>query len=72
MKTTFAYLLAPIAFASALSAQETRSNQARELATKVRAAITAEELDRVTRGIVDHERPSGSVGENAAIDHIVY
>ncbi len=71
MKTAFVCLSTSIALASALAAQETRSNEAGELAEKVRAAITAEGLDRVTRGIVDHERPSGSPGENAAIDHIV-
>ena len=62
MKTAFVCLLTSIALASALSAQETRSTEARELAATVRAAITAAELDRVVRGIVAPARPSGSPG----------
>ena len=42
-----------------------------ELADAVRAAITPDRLEVHTRAIVQHERPSGSPGENAAIDYIV-
>lgn len=41
------------------------------LAEAVRAAVTQQGLEEHTRAIVQHERPSGSAGENAAIDHIV-
>ena len=41
------------------------------LAAEVKAGITPDELMSFARDIVAHERPSGSVGENAAIDGIV-
>ncbi len=42
-----------------------------DLAAAVRAEITPDNLSRHARAIVQHERPSGSAGENAAIDYIV-
>jgi Iap family predicted aminopeptidase len=42
-----------------------------DLATDVRELITAEGLEEQAAAIVQHERPSGSPGEFAAIDHIV-
>ncbi len=42
-----------------------------DLAAAVRAEITPDSLSRHARAIVQHERPSGSPGENAAIDYIV-
>ena len=42
-----------------------------ELATAVRDAITPARLEQHARAIVQHERPGGSPGENAAIDYIV-
>ncbi|MCH7490091.1 MAG: M28 family peptidase [Gemmatimonadetes bacterium] len=42
-----------------------------ELATAVRDAITTARLEQHARAIVQHERPGGSPGENAAIDYIV-
>ena len=44
---------------------------ASELAAAVRSSITNEDLERLARAIVHYERPSGSPGENAAIDSIV-
>ncbi len=44
---------------------------AQTLASRVKEAITAERLDRHARAITAHERPSGSPGENAAIDYVV-
>ncbi len=41
------------------------------LAAAVRSAITQDALTRHARAIVAHERPSGSPGENAAIDYIL-
>lgn len=42
-----------------------------ELAAAVREHVTLEGLEEQTAAIVEHERPSGSAGESAAIDHIV-
>ena len=42
-----------------------------DLASRIRERITAAGLMEQTEAIVRYERPSGSVGENAAIDHIV-
>ena len=42
-----------------------------ELFAAVEAAITTDALDRFASAIVHYERPSGSPGENAAIDSIV-
>lgn len=41
------------------------------LASAVQEQITQEGLERQARAIVEHIRPSGSPGENAAIDHVV-
>lgn len=41
------------------------------LARRITAAVTADELMAHAREITRHERPSGSPGENAAIDYIV-
>jgi len=44
--------------------------QAPDLARAVKANVTAESLDALAREITRYERPSGSPGENAAIDFI--
>jgi Iap family predicted aminopeptidase len=57
-----------------LSGQSTErgaSVQVQELAAAIRATVTAERLDAHAREITRYERPSGSPGENAAIDYIV-
>ncbi len=41
------------------------------LGDRLKAAVSVEELMEHAEGIVRYERPSGSAGENAAIDHIV-
>ncbi|MDH5589033.1 MAG: M28 family metallopeptidase [Gemmatimonadota bacterium] len=45
--------------------------RAGELAEAVKAAVTAGALDRHSLEITRHERPSGSPGENAAVDYVV-
>lgn len=47
------------------------SAEADALAESVMEAVTIEGLERHARAIVQYERPSGSPGENAAIDSIV-
>lgn len=47
------------------------SPEADALAESVMEAVTIEGLERHARAIVQYERPSGSPGENAAIDSIV-
>lgn len=47
------------------------SADADALAESVMASVTIEGLERQARAIVQYERPSGSPGENAAIDSIV-
>lgn len=47
------------------------SAEADALAGSVMEAVTIEGLERHARAIVQYERPSGSAGENAAIDSIV-
>lgn len=47
------------------------SDEADALAVSVMDAVTVEGLERHARAIVQYERPSGSPGENAAIDSIV-
>ena len=42
-----------------------------QLSAAVRASITPERLEQQAAAIVRHERPSGSAGERAAIDHVV-
>ena len=42
-----------------------------ELTEAVQALVTQDGLERLARAIVHYERPSGSPGENAAIDSIV-
>ena len=54
--------------ACAPSAPPSRSD---ELATAVQEDVTRGGLERLARAIVHYERPSGSPGENAAIDSIV-
>ncbi|MBW3609617.1 MAG: hypothetical protein KY463_15005, partial [Actinobacteria bacterium] len=63
-----ALLLALISSAPAAAQQRTR-DEAGRLAAAVRAAITPDGLRKHAAEIVRHERPSGSAGENAAIDH---
>ncbi len=41
------------------------------LAAAVRTRVSASSLEPHARAIVEHERPSGSAGENAAIDYVV-
>lgn len=48
-----------------------RAQSADELTRAVQERLTAEGLTEQARAIVQHERPSGSAGEFAAIDHIV-
>ena len=57
--------------ATALSAQSTPTTTPEQVAAAVRAEITPEALREHAREIVQYERPSGSAGENAAIDYIV-
>ena len=57
--------------ATALSLEAQTSKTPQELAAAVQADITAASLMPHARAIVEHERPSGSTGENAAIDYIV-
>jgi hypothetical protein len=45
--------------------------QSESVAAAVRRMVTPERLDQHSRRIVEHERLSGSAGENAAIDYIV-
>ena len=61
-------VVALIAFAACAPASPSTAD---ELAAAVRAALTTEGLDRFASAIVHYERPSGSPGENAAIDSIV-
>lgn len=42
-----------------------------DVAAAVRALVTRDRLEMHARRIVEHERLSGSIGENAAIDYIV-
>ncbi|MEJ2205956.1 MAG: M28 family peptidase [Gemmatimonadota bacterium] len=53
------------------SAGATPSTQDGRLGAAVRSAVTAAALDAHAREITRHVRPSGSPGENAAIDYIV-
>jgi len=45
--------------------------QVPELAERVRSLVTPAGLEEQLRAIARYERPSGSAGENAAIDHVV-
>ena len=53
------------------AARSTDAAEVDELANDVRALVTPAGLEEQAAAIVEHERPSGSVGEFAAIDHIV-
>ncbi|MEO7712220.1 MAG: M28 family peptidase [Gemmatimonadaceae bacterium] len=67
-------LLFPIALVGVLSAALPRLNDTGSpatLAAAVRALVTPARLEQHSRRIVEHERLSGSPGENAAIDYIV-
>jgi len=57
-------------FALTVTASEHVAGQAQELTSAVLGAITTEHLDTHSREITRYERPSGSPGENAAIDYI--
>jgi Iap family predicted aminopeptidase len=59
-----AWIALPLAVAANVSGQE------QELTTAVLDAITSARLDAHARVITGFERPSGSPGENAAIDYI--
>lgn len=59
---------APVASAAA---QQAPPPPVEALAAAARGAVTQEGLRRHAQAIVQHQRPSGSPGENAAIDHIV-
>jgi hypothetical protein len=61
----------PVVFASVLASPEELDGQAQSLAAAVKDAITSERLDAHAFEITRHVRPSGSPGENAAIDYIV-
>ncbi len=50
---------------------DSRDSSAEELVAAVLESMTIEGLERHARAIVHYERPSGSPGENAAIDSIV-
>lgn len=66
-----AAILTTLVSALPLAAVQVQDTVARSLAADVRVAITPAALSRHAREIVRHERPSGSAGENAAIDYIV-
>lgn len=72
---TRALLLSVVALlvTTSLTAQRRRRAEPawQQLAERVRATISIGDLERHTWEIVQHERPSGSPGENAAIDYIV-
>jgi len=55
----------------AASGPEGEPTDAAALAEAVMASITIEGFERHARAIVQYERPSGSPGENAAIDSVV-
>ncbi|MCH7826072.1 MAG: hypothetical protein IH849_14835, partial [Acidobacteria bacterium] len=64
-----------LAFAAACAAPPAQPSAANaglgDLAADVRELITPAGLEVQAAAIVEHERPSGSPGEFAAIDHIV-
>lgn len=64
-------LLAAAGTITPAGAQRPTAMTVERLAQATRADITLATLERHTRAIVEHERPSGSPGENAAIDYIV-
>lgn len=64
-------VLAASAVLTASCAPPHTESNADELATAVTAAVTRAGLERLASAIVQYERPSGSPGENAAIDSIV-
>ena len=57
--------------ATASCAPSPPQSRADELTTAVQNAVSQDGLERLARAIVHYERPSGSPGENAAIDSIV-
>lgn len=63
-----AILLTLLLAAAPLGAQQATPEA---VAAAVRAEVDAAELRRHAEAIVRHQRPSGSAGENAAIDYIV-
>jgi hypothetical protein len=63
---TLAVLFAPV-----LASPDVLSAQAEALAVAAKDAITSERLDAHAFEITRHVRPSGSPGENAAIDYVV-
>ncbi len=71
MMKTLTIVMGSLVIVSPLAAQQGRFDQVQQLAAAVRTAITPDRLAIHTREIVRHERPSGSPGENAAIDYIV-
>ena len=68
-----ATLAVSIVCAGSASAQppERDASPPGQLSAVVRASITPERLEQQAAAIVRHERPSGSAGERAAIDHVV-
>ena len=67
-------VLLPVALVAVLSAALPRlpnSASPQSVAAAVRAIVTRARLEQHSRRIVEHERLSGSPGENAAIDYIV-
>jgi hypothetical protein len=63
------FLAAPCAWGQ--STERATSRRAQVLAAAVRASVAVGALDAHAREITRHARPSGSPGENAAIDYIV-
>lgn len=66
-----ATVLAAIVLAALPLRAQSATTTPAEIAKAVRTTITPEALREHAREIVRHERPSGSAGENAAIDYIV-
>lgn len=64
-------LVVATACATQPAQQSASSTEVDDLAADVRRLITPAGLEVQAAAIVEHERPSGSVGEFAAIDHIV-
>ena len=67
-------VLLPVALVAVLSAALPRlpnSASPQSVAAAVRTIVTRARLEQHSRRIVEHERLSGSPGENAAIDYIV-
>ncbi|MBW3536092.1 MAG: hypothetical protein KY453_12925, partial [Gemmatimonadetes bacterium] len=69
--TPFGLALVGLAVLTAVMPAAAPAQDAAALARRITAAVTVDELMAHAREITRHERPSGSPGENAAIDYIV-